>query len=72
MPDIFLLHCSVTEQAYKMVRNLMAPQDLKELGFQEDGSQKIPEPSAKAPQQQTGETDWQERKQRGFTAGIRR
>ena len=47
----------------------MAQQDLSELGFREGGSQSKMPPAAAAHQ---GEPDWQERKQKGFVAGIRR
>ena len=47
----------------------MAQQDLSELGFRENGSQSKVPPAAE-PQQ--SESNWQERKQKGFVAGVRR
>jgi hypothetical protein len=47
-------------------RNLMAPQDLKELGFHDRGG-----PRPMLPKQ-SNEVDWEARKQRGFVAGIKK
>ena len=47
----------------------MAQQDLSELGFRKDGSQSRAPPAAA---RQQSEPDWQERKQKGFVAGIGR
>jgi len=45
----------------------MAPQDLKELGFNERSGS----PKAKLPKQ-NDDVDWEARKQRGFVAGIKK
>ena len=45
----------------------MAPQDLKELGFND----KAGGPKSKLPKQHD-DVDWEARKQRGFVAGIKK
>jgi hypothetical protein len=63
-----LLGCLLQQKpAETGCRNLMAPQDLKELGFNDRSGG----PKPKLPKQ-NDDVDWEARKQRGFVAGIKK
>ena len=67
--DTHLSIWAATVKCLAIFRNLMAPQDLKDLGFTERGTAQTP---AKPETREGDNVDWEARKQKGFVAGIRR